>query len=178
MIYLRKVLGTHSTSNVIPQTSVKVVISGISFPALGLVGSLTLEKQNLCLPNQVVHDPDTWTTPHFLYLKWEYEVLVNNHGYLVQEMYTVQDPSDPPSEIFLLSLLKYFSKLQVQCTHSGVTSTGEFSTLVMSPVLEGRLQTRDYNNRPSNVMSFMSTITSTSGSLHGEFVLLFIVTGS
>ena len=30
----------------------------------------------------------------------------------------------------------------------------------------------DYNNRPSHSISFMSVITSTSGSLHGEFVFL------
>ena len=30
----------------------------------------------------------------------------------------------------------------------------------------------DYNNRPSNTISFMTTIPSTSGCLHGEFVLL------
>jgi hypothetical protein len=33
----------------------------------------------------------------------------------------------------------------------------------------------DYNNNPSNVTSFMSGITSTSGRLHSEFVrLLFL----
>ena len=36
--------------------------------------------ENLCLPNQVVHDPDTWTTPHLLQLKREYEVLVDKYG--------------------------------------------------------------------------------------------------
>jgi hypothetical protein len=30
----------------------------------------------------------------------------------------------------------------------------------------------DYNNRPSNAISFMSTIPSTSGRLHSEFVCL------
>ena len=30
----------------------------------------------------------------------------------------------------------------------------------------------DYNNRPSNAISFMSTIVSTSGRLHGEFLRL------
>ncbi len=33
----------------------------------------------------------------------------------------------------------------------------------------------DYNNNPPNVVSFMSSITSTSGSLHSEFIrLLFL----
>ena len=30
----------------------------------------------------------------------------------------------------------------------------------------------DYNNRPSHVIAFMTTIVSTSGRLHSEFVLL------
>ena len=33
----------------------------------------------------------------------------------------------------------------------------------------------DYNNRPSNVISFMTVIASTSGCLHGEFVLLLFL---
>ena len=40
--------------------------------------------------------------PHFLHLKMEYEVLVNNYGCKVQEMYTVQDHPPPPSEFLLL----------------------------------------------------------------------------
>jgi hypothetical protein len=55
----------------------------------GLVGSLSLQEQQLWLPNQQVHDPDSWTTPHLLKLKMEYEVLVNKDGWRVQEMYTV-----------------------------------------------------------------------------------------
>jgi hypothetical protein len=46
----------------------------------GLVGSLSLQEQQLWLPNQQVHDPDSWTTPHLLKLKMEYEVLVNKDG--------------------------------------------------------------------------------------------------
>jgi hypothetical protein len=61
---------------------------------LTLVGSLSLEKQKPLLPNQVVHDPDTWTSSHLLHLKSEYDVLVNKHRYIIQEMYTVQDPTD------------------------------------------------------------------------------------
>jgi hypothetical protein len=53
---------------------------------LGLVGSLSLEEQKFWLPNQLVHDPDSWTAPHLLHLK---RVLVNHHGCQVQEMYTV-----------------------------------------------------------------------------------------
>jgi hypothetical protein len=58
---------------------------------------LTLE-QKLWFPNQVVHDPDLWTVSQLLHLKSEYDVLVINHGYIVQEMYTVQDPEtqEPP----------------------------------------------------------------------------------
>jgi hypothetical protein len=34
--------------------------------------------QQLWPPNQQAHDPDSWTAPHLLQLKMEYEVLVNN----------------------------------------------------------------------------------------------------
>jgi hypothetical protein len=44
------------TPNVITQTSVKVILTS---RFLGFVGSLSLEKQKLWFPNQVVHDPDT-----------------------------------------------------------------------------------------------------------------------
>jgi hypothetical protein len=36
-----------------------------------------LEEQKLWLPNQLAHDPDSWTTPHFLNLKTGYDILVN-----------------------------------------------------------------------------------------------------
>jgi hypothetical protein len=83
---------------------------------LGLVGSLSLEEQKLWIPNQVVHDPDTWTAPHLLHLKREYEVLVNKHGCLVREMYTVQDPpaQAPPSEFLLLPPLNCLYKANVR----------------------------------------------------------------
>ena len=43
------------------------------------------------------------------------------------------------------------------------------------PVDKIRQYHTDYNNRPSNVISFMSDIGSTSGRLHSEFVrLLFL----
>ena len=44
---------------------------------------------------------------HLLYLKSEYDVLVNKHGYIVQETYMVQDPTTqiPPSEFLLLQSL-------------------------------------------------------------------------
>jgi hypothetical protein len=88
------------TPNVITQTSTKVAMAS---RFLGLVGSLSLEEQRLWFPNQVVHDPDTWTAPHLLHLKREYEVFVNKCGFLVQEMYTVEDPPDQdPSPDFLL----------------------------------------------------------------------------
>ena len=50
---------------------------------LGLVGSLPLDEQKIWLPNQMVHDPDTWTTPHLLQLKREYVTLVDKYGYVV-----------------------------------------------------------------------------------------------
>jgi hypothetical protein len=74
-------------------------------PFLGLVGSLPLEEQQLWLPNQQTHDPDSWTVPYLFQLKMEYEVLINEYGCKVQEMYTVQDHPHPPSDFLLLSLL-------------------------------------------------------------------------
>ena len=65
------------TPNRIAQTSAKVAMAS---RFLGLVGSLPLDEQKLCLPNQLVHDPDTWTAPHLLQLKREYEILVDKHG--------------------------------------------------------------------------------------------------
>ena len=65
------------TPNVIAQTSAKVVMAS---RFLGLVGSLPLDEQHLWLQNQLVHDPDTWTTPHLLHLKREYVTLVDKYG--------------------------------------------------------------------------------------------------
>jgi hypothetical protein len=83
---------------------------------LVLVGSLSLKEQKLWFPNQVVHDPDTWTSPNLLHLKREYDVLVNKHGCIVQEMYTVQDPVSqvPPSEFLLLLTLHGLYKTNVR----------------------------------------------------------------
>ena len=47
---------------------------------LGFVGSFPLEEQKLCLPNQLVHDPNSWTVPDLLSLKMDYDVLVNKYG--------------------------------------------------------------------------------------------------
>ncbi len=58
----------------------------------------------------MVHDPDTWTTPHLLQLKREYVTLVDKYGCVVQETFTVQDPSAPPSDTLLLSPLKCLDK--------------------------------------------------------------------
>jgi hypothetical protein len=70
-----------------------------------LVGSLPPEEQELWLPNQLDHDPDSWTAPHLLNLKTGYDVLVNKHDCKVQEMYTVQDHPPPPNESLLLTPL-------------------------------------------------------------------------
>ena len=51
--------GYGTTPNTIEQTSAKVAMAS---RFLGLVGSLSPDEQNRWLPNQVVHDPDTWTT--------------------------------------------------------------------------------------------------------------------
>jgi hypothetical protein len=74
------------TPNTIAQTSTKVAM--VSW-FLGLVGSLSLDEKNLWFPNQLVHDPDTWTVPHLLQLKREYEILEDKYGCIVQEMFTV-----------------------------------------------------------------------------------------
>ena len=53
-------------------------------------GSLPLEEQKLWFPNQLAHEPDSWTFPHLLNLKTGYDVLVKEHDCKVQEMYSVQ----------------------------------------------------------------------------------------
>ncbi len=80
---------------------------------LGFVGSLPLDEQQLWFPNQQVHDPDSWTVPHLLQLKMEYDVLVNKHRCKVQEMHTVQDHPPPPSEFLLLPPLDSLYKTHV-----------------------------------------------------------------
>ncbi len=90
--------GFDLTPNAITQTSTKVVMTSWF---LGLVVSLPLDEQTLCLPNQMIHDPDTWTTPHLLQLKREYEILVDKYGCVVQETFTVQDPPVSPTDTLL-----------------------------------------------------------------------------
>ena len=99
------------TPNTIVQTSVNVPMSS---QFQGLVVSLTHDEQNLCLPNQVVHDPDTWTTLHLLQIKKEYDILVDKNGFIVQTTFTVQDPPSPPSHILLLSPLNCLNKTTVR----------------------------------------------------------------
>ena len=77
---------------------------------LFLVGSLPPEEQNLWFPNQVVHDPDTWTTPHLLQLQREYDILVDKYGCSVQKMFTVQDPTAPPTDILHSLLSNSFTR--------------------------------------------------------------------
>ena len=83
------------TSNTIVQISTKVTIVS---RFLGLVGSLPPDEQHLWFPNQVVQVPGTWTLTHLLQVKGEYDILVDQFACIVQEMYTVQDPSAPPSD--------------------------------------------------------------------------------
>ena len=73
--------GYNMTTNTITQTSTKVDITS---RFLGLVDSLPPDEQNLWIPNHVVYDPDTWTTPHLLQLKSEYEILVDKYGCVVK----------------------------------------------------------------------------------------------
>ena len=99
------------TPNVIAQVSAKVAMAS---RFLQLVGSLPLEEQKLWLPNQLAHDPDSWTAPHLLNLKTGYDVLVNKHDCKVQEMYTVQDHPPPPNESLLLPSLESLYKAHVR----------------------------------------------------------------
>ncbi len=73
------------------------------------MGSLPLDEQKLWFPNQLVHDLDTWTTPHLFQLKREY-VTVDKYGCVVEETVTVQDPPPPPSDTLLLPPLKCLYK--------------------------------------------------------------------
>ena len=75
-----------------------------------LEGSLPLDEQRLWLPNQLVDDPGTWTSPHLLHLKREYVTLVDKYGCVVKETFTVKDPPSSPSETFLLPSLKCLHK--------------------------------------------------------------------
>jgi hypothetical protein len=99
------------TPNVLAQISAKVAVTS---RFLKLVGSLPLEEQKLWLPNQLAHDPDSWTTPHFLNLKTGYDILVNKHNCKVQEIYTVQDHPPSPNEPLLLPPLDSLHKAHVR----------------------------------------------------------------
>ena len=81
------------TPNTIAQTSAKVAMAS---RFLGLVGTLSLDEQNLWFPNQMVHDPDTWTAPHLLQLKREYEILVDKYGCVVSGNFHGSRPSGSP----------------------------------------------------------------------------------
>ena len=99
------------TPIVLIQISAKVAVTS---RFLKLVGSLPLEEQKLWLPNQLAHDPDSWTTPHFLNLKTGYDILVNKHNCKVQEIYTVQDHPPSPNEPLLLPPLDSLHKAHVR----------------------------------------------------------------
>ena len=71
--------------------------------------------------------------PTPIQLKREYDILVNNHGCLVQEMYTVQDPPAPPSDIMglLLPPLKCLYKANVRIQE--LPQPGDSRPQVMPP---------------------------------------------
>jgi hypothetical protein len=107
------------TPNVLAQICAKVTMTS---RFLQLVGTLPLEEQKLWFPNQVAHDPDSWTTPHFLNLKTGYDILVNQYDCKVQEMYTVQDHPPSPNDSLLLPPLDILHKAHVrnqELTHPG-----------------------------------------------------------
>ena len=87
------------TPNVLAQSTAKVAMAS---RFVGLVGSLPPDEQQIWLPNQLVHDPQTWVAPHLLQLQSEYAVLLNKHNCKEQEMFIVQDQPLPPSETLLL----------------------------------------------------------------------------
>ena len=99
------------TPNVLAQSTAKVAMAS---RFLGLVGSLPPDEQQLWLPNQLAHDPQSWFAPHLLQLKSEYGVLLNKHNCKEQEMYIVQDQPLPPSEILLLPPLQSLCKAHVR----------------------------------------------------------------
>ena len=102
--------GYGMTPNTIAQTSAKVAMAS---RFLGIVGSLSPDEQNLWLPNQVVHDPDTWTAPHLLQLKRQYEILVDKYGCSVAGNVHGARPSCSPTEVLLLPPLKCLYKANV-----------------------------------------------------------------
>ena len=89
--------GYGMTPNAIAQISAKVAMASCF---LGNVSYLPPSEQTICLPRQNVQDPSTWTLPHLLQLKQEY-----NNLSVVQESYAVQDPPAPPSDTLLLTPL-------------------------------------------------------------------------
>jgi hypothetical protein len=62
------------TPNVLAQMAVKVAMPS---RFLKLVGSLPPEEQQLWLPNQTAHDPDSWHAPYLLNLKTGYDIQVS-----------------------------------------------------------------------------------------------------
>ena len=105
--------GYGMTPNTIAQISDKVVMTS---RILGLFDSLPPDEQNLWFPNQVVHDPDTWTVPHLLQLK--------------SELIRMLSAGNVHKTILLLHLTSSYypyitvSQLSSQdhCTHSGLRS--------------------------------------------------------
>ena len=95
--------GVSASPNVLTQSTAKVRMSS---RFVGLVGSLPPDEQQIWLPNQLVHDPQTWFAPHLLQLQSEYAVLLNKHNCNEQEMYIVQDQPLPPSETLILPPLQ------------------------------------------------------------------------
>jgi hypothetical protein len=73
---------------------------------VGLVGSLPPDEQQIWLPNQLVHYPQTWVAPHFLQLKSEYAVILNKHNCKEQEMCIVK------TSLFLLLRISYYRLFQ------------------------------------------------------------------
>jgi hypothetical protein len=98
------------TRNVLAQIAAKVAMAS---RFLKLVGSLPSEEQQLWLPNQTTHDPDSCHAPYLINLKTGYDILLNNHNCKVQEMYTVQDHPPSPNESLLLPPLESLCKTHV-----------------------------------------------------------------
>ena len=69
MLQIPQALGGFGlTPNVLAQSTAKVAMSS---RFLGFVGSSPPDEQNIWLPHQLAHDPQTWLAPNLLQLKTE-----------------------------------------------------------------------------------------------------------
>ena len=106
--------------------------------------------------NQDVQDPETWTLTYLLQLKQECKKLVDEFNCVIEESYTVQDPSVPPSDILLLSPL---TRLHSDTGHNQVLPQPGESRPVLSPFQRkiSRQLMRDWEPWKTNIDSSPNT---------------------